>query len=669
MRRPLIWFVVASAVTWLAVLLVAGSALALSTGDGGWLWQNPLPQGNNLEAVDAIDAQHAVAAGDSGTILTTTDGGTSWSAHDLGIAAAHIADLSFVDADNGWAAVWVQTRNGGDNPTLIAHTSNGGVTWAREGVNLPATAVDFVDASHGWSCGGNTVCSTGNGGRTWSAHRLGRGWYLNDVVFTDPSHGWVVGYREINCGSTDYPIILATSNGGATWHKQYFPSGYPDGQILNAVSFVDADHGWAVGSGSSEDGASTVLATTNGGATWQEQTSGTTADLLSATFVDASHGWLSSRDSVLATTDGGADWTAHDAGISVTAVSFADTLHGYAVGPSGALATTTDGGASWQVHSNSTPREGLPLLFSITFTDLDHGWAVGDGIILATSDGGASWSAQTAGSGLHSVCFLDASDGWAVGGGRPSVGYSFGGARVILHTRDGGLSWQTQFTRPETSGGSFTDVDFIDAGHGWAAGATTRGRPCVARTTDGGASWKFVALAQRGGAVTAVSFVDDSRGWATVREIGPHAHYMICATTNGGLTWRRQHAGVWNDITFVNARHGWAVGGSGSPRGACLVLTTRNGGRTWSRQYLSSPYDTAGMRVMFVDRLHGWIVCGAIIYATVDGGRHWRAERAGSEVGAVVFTDPSHGWAVAETADWTGGGGGILTTGTGGLAQ
>jgi hypothetical protein len=56
MRRPLIWFVVASAVTWLAILLVAGSALALSTGDGGWLWQNPLPQGNNLEAVDAIDS-------------------------------------------------------------------------------------------------------------------------------------------------------------------------------------------------------------------------------------------------------------------------------------------------------------------------------------------------------------------------------------------------------------------------------------------------------------------------------------------------------------------------------------------------------------------------------------------------------------------------------------
>jgi len=175
MQRPLIWFVVASAATWLVVLLVAGSALALSTGDGGWLWQNPLPQGNNLEAVDAIDAQHAVAAGDSGTILTTSDGGASWSAHDLGIAAAHIADLSFVDADNGWAAVWVQARNGGNNPTLIAHTSNGGVTWAREGVNLPAAAVDFVDASHGWSCGGNTVCSTRNGGLTWSVHRLGRG--------------------------------------------------------------------------------------------------------------------------------------------------------------------------------------------------------------------------------------------------------------------------------------------------------------------------------------------------------------------------------------------------------------------------------------------------------------------------------------------------------------
>jgi len=44
-----------------------------------------------------------------------------------------------------------------------------------------------------------------------------------------------------------------------------------------------------------------------------------------------------------------------------------------------------------QEHSGTTER-----LYSVTFTDPSHGWAVGGlGTILATSDGGAHWSAQS----------------------------------------------------------------------------------------------------------------------------------------------------------------------------------------------------------------------------------------------------------------------------------
>ena len=34
-----------------------------------WFWQNPLPQGNNLNAVEFVDANTAWAVGDAGTIL------------------------------------------------------------------------------------------------------------------------------------------------------------------------------------------------------------------------------------------------------------------------------------------------------------------------------------------------------------------------------------------------------------------------------------------------------------------------------------------------------------------------------------------------------------------------------------------------------------------------
>ena len=47
----------------LVLLVLPASALALmSTGDGGWQWLDAQPQGNDLETVVALDAQHAVAA-------------------------------------------------------------------------------------------------------------------------------------------------------------------------------------------------------------------------------------------------------------------------------------------------------------------------------------------------------------------------------------------------------------------------------------------------------------------------------------------------------------------------------------------------------------------------------------------------------------------------------
>src|SRR4051812_17550443 len=68
--------------------------------------------------------------------------------------------------------------------------------------------------------------------------------------------------------------ILHTSNGGATWTPQ--TSGTPNG--LSGVAFPDASNGWAVGFNGQ------IVHTANGGATWTPQTSGTANDLTSVTF-------------------------------------------------------------------------------------------------------------------------------------------------------------------------------------------------------------------------------------------------------------------------------------------------------------------------------------------------------------------------------------------------
>ena len=68
-----------------AVLLLPGAATAwVSTGDGTWVWQNPLPQGNRLLDTAFVNASTGWAVGESGTIIHTTDGGDTWVGQDSG---------------------------------------------------------------------------------------------------------------------------------------------------------------------------------------------------------------------------------------------------------------------------------------------------------------------------------------------------------------------------------------------------------------------------------------------------------------------------------------------------------------------------------------------------------------------------------------------------------
>ena len=169
---------------------------------------------------------------------------------------------------------------------------------------------------------------------------------------------------------------ISTGDGGWVWQDPI-----PQGNVLEAVSYADADHGWAVG------GAGTIIATTDGGATWKGQVSHTRAELKDVTFTDAAHGWaVGYSGTILATKDGGLSWRAQDSGTAglLLTGAFADSLHGWVADPEGDVFATDDGGQNWTKRAS-----GAQLVNALAFTDASHGWAVGPfGVILATSDGG-----------------------------------------------------------------------------------------------------------------------------------------------------------------------------------------------------------------------------------------------------------------------------------------
>jgi photosystem II stability/assembly factor-like uncharacterized protein len=350
-------------------------------------------------------------------------------------------------------------------------------TWRAQnppsvGARLVLKAVDFVDATHGWAVGykggGETlgdspglIMATSDGGATWheqDASSAGSTGEFSSVSFADPTHGVVVGERSDDSGAVVGTVILTTSDGGATWQMQDSSTAQISTSGLNSVSLADAVHGWAVGYkdlSTNVNPIALIQATSDGGATWHEQdttSAGENVGLGSVSFIDATHGWAIGSRGV-------------DGGDSIDVVM-----------------STTDGGATWRTQDIGGGG-GPTALESVTFVDATHGWAVGNtptgengvpvGLIMATSDGGATWSTQDAGAAgsegeFYSVSFADAKQGWVVGSSPNRDGVT--AHSVILATSDGGATWKAQDASSAGSSSALVSVSFVDATHGWAVG-------------------------------------------------------------------------------------------------------------------------------------------------------------------------------------------------------
>ena len=96
---------------------------------------------------------------------------------------------------------------------------------------------------------------------------------------------------------------------------------------------------------------------------------------------------------VILVSDDGANWAQVAAPVhaTLTAVSFADAQHGWAVGHDAAILHTADGGKTWQLQ-HFAPAESKPLL-SVLALDAQRAYATGAyGLFLGTTDGGKTWA-------------------------------------------------------------------------------------------------------------------------------------------------------------------------------------------------------------------------------------------------------------------------------------
>ncbi len=284
-----------------------------------WLSQNSSNY-NPLVAISFVNATTGWVAGSNGTVLNTTNAGTTWTGQTTN-TTANINGIYFANTTTGWIV-----GNGG----VIKKTTDGGTTWTSENSTTANNlyAVQFVDANTGWiACGGGSstkILKTTDGGSSWGTSLSGS----NDLFalsFVNANTGWASGY-----GGT----VLATTDGGSNWSSQS-----PGGCDIQSVSFVNSTTGWAV------DDCGYIFATTNGGSNWTTQVSGGPG-LYSVYFINSTTGWaVGTSGNIFGTTNGGGSWTSqvNNAGTDIHAVQFVDANTGWAVAGSTILHTTSGG--------------------------------------------------------------------------------------------------------------------------------------------------------------------------------------------------------------------------------------------------------------------------------------------------------------------------------------
>jgi len=305
---------------------------------------------------------------------------------------------------SGWAA--------GGNPALQRST-DGGLTWTP--ACLPAGAVTGAGAlygvvfdavqRYGWAVGGSgghpVVFRTVDGGDHWLTGRVpdGIAGTLMDVEFPDDTHGWAVGPLTGNGpANASGGVVLATTDGGATWVTQAVPAGIGR---LSRASFVDPAHGWAVGMATG--GQPVLIATTDGGATWANQTlPAGIRELRDVGFLDGRTGWAvgalpvplpaePGKDDpgvILTTVDRGTTWTQQATTVgSLWSLQVIDGQTLFAGGGYG-LFSTHDGGGTWAKQAFT-----LPALDAVSFSDATHGWVSHSmfSVVCRTDDGGRTW--------------------------------------------------------------------------------------------------------------------------------------------------------------------------------------------------------------------------------------------------------------------------------------
>lgn len=470
--------------------------------------------------VDPADGNvvYAVAGVTGGHVSKSTDGGRTW--RTLPASPAHTSALA-LDPSN--PRILFAAVAGG-----IAMTSDGGASW-RTVLSRPgyfwAVAADPAGTGTVYAVGTAGVLVTADGGSSWRSAGPAPAPYLLSLAFDprDPETLYVSTWKN---------GVFRTADGGRTWSAL--------GASFGAPIAVDPQSPSTIYAGT----ASGVAKTLDGGKTWRPADSGLVASDVLATATDPRDEaivYAGTDEGLFRSGDRGRTWQALRQGASVEAVAVdpGNSARLLASGSDGIM-LSTDGGRTWSTAAGTRtrhPNGNWGHVGAIVFephhprTVFAAEWGAG---LIRSSDGGATWQSTARRPAWLSTIAVDPR-------GSGTLYTNMNGA--LLRSADGGSSWTWRFFHTIGAQMGVLAIDPSDPQtlYSLFGDASSRLRPShLAKSTDGGAHWRFLKWGTRDIDATAVAI--DPRDPSTI--YAATQFQGVLRSTDGGASWRPFGAGL-----------------------------------------------------------------------------------------------------------------------------
>jgi photosystem II stability/assembly factor-like uncharacterized protein len=296
---------------------------------------------SRYEDMHFINANTGIIVNYDGTVIKTTNGGTSWITlnNDLNNL---LRSVGMFDANTAIIGTL-------DTGKILFRTTNGGVNWTNIHANVSGVkpkgicGISIVNSTTAYATGRYycpaSLIKTTNAGLNWTSIPVDTSMArsLIDVHFWSADSGFVVGgYSPVNNFATGRSVVLFTSNGGTSWQQVYRST--RTNEWCWKIQFVNRQLGFT--SIERSNAPTFILKTLNGGLNWQEiSLPNNIVDLEGIGFLNEQTGWVGGWGTnhnmpCYRTSNGGANWHLAGWGLNVNRFRFINDTTAFAVGKS-----------------------------------------------------------------------------------------------------------------------------------------------------------------------------------------------------------------------------------------------------------------------------------------------------------------------------------------------